>query len=51
MKLLSKNGASMSKRQTEAANTDPWRQNQTEISPAGTKAETKSRGHTAFAFI
>lgn len=34
----------MSKRQTETANTDPWRQNETEISPAGAEAETESRG-------
>lgn len=34
----------MSKRQTETANTDPWRQNETEISPAGAEAKTESRG-------
>jgi len=34
----------MSKRQTETANADPWRQNETEISPAGAEAETESRG-------
>lgn len=38
----------MSKRQTETANTDPWRQNETEISPAGAEAETESRGDTPF---
>lgn len=33
----------MSKGQAETANADPWRQNETEISPAGAEAETESR--------